>query len=41
MYYEVERVLETSVNVHLIGKIGGLMPTPDEILSRINEIGGN
>ena len=41
MYYEVERVLDSSVNVHLIGKTGGLMPTPDEILSRINEIGGN
>ena len=41
MYYEVERVLDSSVNVHLIGKTGGLMPTPDEILSRINEMGGN
>ena len=41
MYYEVERVLDSNVNVHLIGKIGGLMPTPDEILSRIDEMGGN
>ena len=41
MYYEVDRVLPNDVNIHLIGKIGGLMPTPDEILSKINEIGGN
>ena len=41
MYYEVERVLDSNVNVHLIGKIGGPMPTPDEILSRIDEMGGN
>ena len=41
MYYEVERVLGSNANVHLIGKIGGLMPTPDEILSEINKMGGN
>ena len=41
MFYEVDRVLRRDTNVHLIGKIGGLMPTPDEILSKINKIGGN
>ncbi len=41
MYYEVERVLDSKVNTHLIGIIGGLLPTPDEILSKIEEIGGN
>ena len=40
MYYEVERVLKDS-NVHLLGKIGGLLPTPDEILDEIDKIGGN
>ena len=38
MYYEVERVVEA--NTHLLGVIGGLLPTPDEILSKIEEIGG-
>ncbi|MBQ9026810.1 MAG: 2-oxoacid:acceptor oxidoreductase subunit alpha [Methanobrevibacter sp.] len=41
MFYEVDRVLRRDANVYLMGQIGGLMPTPDEILSRINEIGGN
>ena len=41
MYYEVDRVLRRDANVHLMGQIGGLMPTPDEILSKINEMGGN
>ena len=41
MYYEVDRILRGDVNVHLMGQIGGLMPTPDEILSKINEMGGN
>ena len=41
MYYEVDRVLKRSANVHLMGKIGGAMPTPDEILVQINRIGGN
>ncbi|WP_407415849.1 2-oxoacid:acceptor oxidoreductase subunit alpha [Methanobrevibacter sp.] len=41
MFYEVDRVLRRDANVHLIGQIGGTMPTPDEILSKINEIGGN
>ena len=41
MYYEVDRVLGKDVNVHLMGVIGGLLPTPDEILDEINKIGGN
>ena len=41
MFYEVDRVLRRDSNVYLMGQIGGTMPTPDEILSKINEIGGN
>ena len=41
MFYEVDRVLRKDTNVHLLGVIGGLLPTPDEILSKIDEIGGN
>ena len=41
MYYEVDRVLKKDTNVHLMGVIGGLLPTPDEILDEINKIGGN
>ena len=41
MYYEVDRVLGKDTNVHLMGVIGGLLPTPDEILDEINKIGGN
>jgi 2-oxoglutarate ferredoxin oxidoreductase subunit alpha len=41
MYYEVDRVLKRDTNVHLMGVIGGLLPTPDEILEQINKIGGN
>ena len=41
MYYEVDRVLGKDTNVHLMGMIGGLLPTPDEILDEINKIGGN
>ncbi|WP_407380179.1 2-oxoacid:acceptor oxidoreductase subunit alpha [Methanobrevibacter sp.] len=41
MFYEVDRVLRRDANVYLMGQVGGLMPTPDEILSKINEIGGN
>ena len=41
MYYEVDRVLKRDANVHLMGVIGGLLPTPDEILEEINRIGGN
>ena len=41
MFYEVDRVLRRDADVYLMGQVGGLMPTPDEILSKINEIGGN
>jgi 2-oxoglutarate ferredoxin oxidoreductase subunit alpha len=41
MFYEIDRVLRGDADVHLMGQIGGLMPTPDEILSKINEMGGN
>ena len=40
MYYEVDRLLKLQTNVHLMGKIGGLLPTPDEIISKINEVEG-
>ena len=40
MYHEVDRVLKDA-DVHLMGVIGGLLPTPDEILDEINKIGGN
>ena len=40
MYYEVDRALKRDANVHLMGVIGGLLPTPDEILDVINRIGG-
>ena len=41
MYYEVDRVLKRDTNVHLMGVIGGLLPTPDEILDVIDNLGGN
>lgn len=41
MYYEIERVLDSDINTHLVGIIGGTLPTPDQILSKIDEIGGN
>ena len=41
MFYEVDRVLKRDANVHLMGKIGGTMPTPDEIYEQIERIGGN
>ena len=41
MYYEVARVLGRNANVHLMGVIGGLLPTPDEILDGIDRVGGN
>ena len=41
MYYEVDRVLGKGADVHLMGVIGGVMPTPDEIVEKIKEIGGN
>ncbi|MDL2246950.1 2-oxoacid:acceptor oxidoreductase subunit alpha [Methanobrevibacter sp. OttesenSCG-928-K11] len=40
MYWEVERVACSQSNTHLIGKIGGELPHPNEILSKIEEIGG-
>ena len=30
MFYEVDRVLGNDTDVHLMGQIGGLMPTPEE-----------
>ena len=39
MVYEVERV--SDANTHLLGKIGGEIPKPNEILSKIKEVGGN
>ena len=41
MYYEVDSGLKRDANVHLMGVIGGLLPTPDEILEQIDRIGGN
>ena len=41
MFYEIDRVLRRDSHVYLMGQIGGTMPTPDEILSKINKIGGN
>lgn len=41
MYYEVDRAVNATANTHLLGVIGGLLPTPEEILSKIEEIGGN
>jgi len=38
MYYEVERLLKEKTNVHFMGKIGGLLPTPDEIISQIKRV---
>lgn len=40
IYYEVERVSCSNAKTHLIGKIGGEIPKPNEILSKIKEIGG-
>ena len=40
MYYEVDRLLKLQTNVHFFGKIGGLLPTPEEIISKINEVEG-
>ena len=41
IFYEVDRVLRRDTNVHLMGQIGGTMPTPEEIVAEINRIGGN
>ncbi|WP_409200587.1 2-oxoacid:acceptor oxidoreductase subunit alpha [Methanobrevibacter sp. DSM 116169] len=40
MYWEIDRVACSNANTHLLGKIGGEIPKPDEILSKIKEIGG-
>ena len=40
MYYEVDRVCKRNSNVHLMGVIGGLLPTPDEIISGIKRAEG-
>ena len=38
MVHEVERVVAGKANVHLIGKIGGVLHKPEEILAKIKEI---
>ncbi|KZX17233.1 2-oxoacid:acceptor oxidoreductase subunit alpha [Methanobrevibacter filiformis] len=38
MVHEVERIAKNNANTHLIGKIGGELPNPDEILSKIKEL---
>ena len=40
MYYEVDRLLKLQTRVHFMGKIGGLLPTPDEIISGIKRAEG-
>lgn len=40
MVHEVERVSAGKANVHLIGKIGGILHKPEEILAKIKEIKG-
>jgi len=40
MVHEVERVAAGEANVHLIGKIGGILHKPEEILAKIKEING-
>ena len=41
LYYEIDRVVKCHANTHLIDKIGGLLPTPNEILDKIEDVGGN
>ena len=38
MFYEVERVAKAKANVHILGKIGGELHKPEEILSKIREL---
>ena len=38
MVHELERVAGKDANVHLIGKIGGVLHTPEEILEKIKEV---
>ena len=40
MVHEVERAAHGEANVHLIGKIGGILHKPDEIYDKIKEING-
>ena len=40
MYWEIERLLKGKTNLHFMGKIGGLLPTPDEIISEIKNVEG-
>lgn len=40
MVHEVERVAGDKAEVHLIGKIGGVLHKPEEILAKIKEING-
>ena len=40
MVHEVERVAKSDANVHLLGKIGGELHKPEEILAKIKEIKG-
>ncbi|MCC7553332.1 MAG: 2-oxoacid:acceptor oxidoreductase subunit alpha [Methanobacteriaceae archaeon] len=41
IYWEVERVACSNSKTHLIGKIGGEIPKPNEILAEIKKVGGN
>ena len=41
MFWEIERLLEKQTDVHFMGKIGGLLPSPTEIISKIKEVEGN
>ena len=38
MFWEVERLLKGKTSVHFMGKIGGLLPTPEEIISQIKNV---
>lgn len=40
MYYEIDRLLKEQNRVHFMGKIGGLLPTPNEIISEIKRVEG-
>lgn len=41
IFYEVQRAAAGMANTHLIGEIGGTLPKPKTILSKIKEVGGN
>ena len=38
MFWEVERLLKGKTSVHFMAKIGGLLPTPEEIISQIKNV---